>query len=100
MRAACAAHAAAVANTLHGMVGKFRAARWAGDLDDFRRLAPYAVLFLQWEAQFPEQWRSAGPWSPWGLTSTKVKPPIPAGQKQIRNMSAHRPPSFPASHTD
>lgn len=67
MRAARAAHTAAVANTLHGVVGEFRAVRWAGDLDDYRRLAPYAVLFLQWEAHFPEQWRSAGPWSPWGL---------------------------------
>ncbi|WP_157815403.1 hypothetical protein [Kitasatospora sp. CB02891] len=66
-RAARAAHAAAVADTLHGVVGKFHAVRWAGDLDDYRRLAPYAVLFLQWEARHPEQWRSAGPWSPWGL---------------------------------
>lgn len=66
MGAARAAHAAAVANTLHGVVGKF-CARWAGDADDYRRLAPYAVLFLEWEARFPQQWRSAGPWSPWGL---------------------------------
>lgn len=67
MRRARAAHASAVANTLHGVIGEFLAVRWAGDLDDYRRLAPYAVLFLEWEAQFPQQWRSAGPWSPWGL---------------------------------
>lgn len=67
MRRAQAVHAAAVSNTVHGVVGKFQEVRWAGDLGDYRRLSPYAVLFLQWEVHFPEQWRSAGPWSPWGL---------------------------------
>lgn len=67
MRRAQAAHAAAVSNTVHGVVGKFQEVRWAGDLDDYRRLSPYAVLFLRWEAQFPEQWRSVGPFSPWSL---------------------------------
>ncbi|HCT78030.1 MAG TPA: hypothetical protein DGG94_04075 [Micromonosporaceae bacterium] len=30
--------------------------------------APYAVLFLDWEAHFPDEWREAGSWghSPWG----------------------------------
>lgn len=63
-RAACAV---AVSNTVHGVVGEFHAVRWAGDLEDYRRLSPYAVLFLQWEADFPEQWRAAGPWSAWGV---------------------------------
>lgn len=67
IRQTAAAHSAAAANTVHGVVGEFHAVRCAGDLDDYRRLAPYAALFLQWEAQFPERWRSAGPWSPWGL---------------------------------
>lgn len=62
-----AVHTVAVSNTIHGVVGKFQEVRWAGDLDDYRRLAPYAVLFLRWEAQFPEQRRSAGPWSHWVL---------------------------------
>lgn len=66
MARAQAAQTAAYAKTVHGAVGKFLDVRWAGDLDDYRRLAPYAVLFLEWEAQFPEQWRSAGPGSPWG----------------------------------
>ena len=67
MARASAAHAAAISNTVHGVVGKFHAVRRAGDLEDYRRLSPYAVLFLRWEADFPEQWRTAGPWSPWGL---------------------------------
>lgn len=30
------------------------------------RLAPYGLLFLQWEQRFPEEWRSAGwPFSLW-----------------------------------
>lgn len=67
MARARAAREVAVSNTVHGVVGKFQAVRWAGELEDYRRLAPYAVLFLQWEADFPQQWRVAGPWSPWGV---------------------------------
>ena len=29
------------------------------------RLEPYAVLFLQWEARFPQQWRESWTSSPW-----------------------------------
>lgn len=37
-------------------------------------LAPYAVLFLQWELRFPAEWRDSWPYSPWsskrGILST------------------------------
>ena len=36
------------------------------DPEGYARLAPYGLLFLQWEQRFPEEWRSAGwPFSPW-----------------------------------
>jgi hypothetical protein len=36
------------------------------DPGDYARLAPYGLLFLQWEERFPEEWRSAGwPFSLW-----------------------------------
>lgn len=65
MARADTALSAAASNTVRGVVGKFCAVRWAGDLDDYRRLAPYAVLFLRWEADSPELWRTAGLGSPW-----------------------------------
>jgi hypothetical protein len=36
------------------------------DPEGYARLAPYGLLFLQWEQRFPEEWRSADwPFSPW-----------------------------------
>lgn len=62
-----AAYMAALSRTVYGVVAEFRAARQPPDLDTHQRMAPYAVLFLRWEADFPQEWRSACPWSPWGL---------------------------------
>jgi hypothetical protein len=56
----------AAGQTLHGVAGRFCAARWSSDRDE-TETAPYAVLFLRWEADFPDEWRTASPWSPWGL---------------------------------
>jgi hypothetical protein len=35
---------------------------WAGsiDPDTHARYAPYAVLFLEWEDRYPQEWREAG----------------------------------------
>ncbi|HEU5353773.1 MAG TPA: hypothetical protein VFU65_04905 [Actinocrinis sp.] len=55
----------ALAHTVQGMVGTFLDAQRAGGPDDQAQLAPYAVLFLRWEAASPGQWRHAGPTAPW-----------------------------------
>lgn len=45
--------------------------RWSNapgtpDPGGYSRLAPFGLLFLQWEQRFPGEWRSAGwPFSPW-----------------------------------
>ena len=79
MDQAMAERSAAVARTLHGIVVKFVHARWAGDADDHVRLAPYAVLFLQWETAFPEQWRSARESASWGLKKHVLRRFVQAG---------------------
>jgi hypothetical protein len=55
----------AIGQTLHSVAGEFGRA-WYSDRDETES-APYAVLYLRWEADFPEEWRAAAPWSPWGL---------------------------------
>lgn len=65
MQRARAAWREASAHTVQGLVGVFLDAQRAGPPDDRSRLAAYAVLFLRWEVAFPEQWRDAGPTSPW-----------------------------------
>lgn len=41
--------------------------QWDSPLSEaeLRRLEPYAVLFLRWEARFPVQWRVGWSFSPW-----------------------------------
>jgi hypothetical protein len=54
--------------TLVDLAGAFVAARYDADTrrwDDYRRFAPYTVLFLQWELRFPTEWRNGWPYSPW-----------------------------------
>jgi len=43
-------------------------ADWPIDAVKHARYAAYAVLFLEWEAKYPLEWREAGSWSvsPWG----------------------------------
>jgi hypothetical protein len=48
----------------------------------FERLAPYGVLFLQWELRFPVEWRDGWPYSPWSakeavLNTFCVRGPTP-----------------------
>ncbi|WP_143465953.1 hypothetical protein [Kribbella sp. ALI-6-A] len=56
----------AIDQTLHGVAGEFCVACWYPDRDE-RETAPYAVLYLRCEADFPDEWRAASPWSPWGV---------------------------------
>ncbi len=56
----------AIEQTLYSVAGDFGWACWYSDRDE-TEFAPYAVLFLRWEAEFPEEWRAGAPWSPWGL---------------------------------
>jgi hypothetical protein len=56
----------AIEQTLYSVAGEFGSACWYPDRDETES-APYAVLYLRWEAEFPEEWRVAAPWSPWGL---------------------------------
>ena len=58
----------ALAHTLPGIVEMYLQTRWnAAVRADYDRLAPYAVLFLQWETSFPAEWREANLYSPWGM---------------------------------
>jgi hypothetical protein len=65
MDQASAAYRDALAHTVQGLVGCFLSAWRPEHAEDRARLAPYGVLFLRWETEFPEQWRHAGPYSPW-----------------------------------
>ncbi|GAB2564924.1 hypothetical protein [Kribbella endophytica] len=56
----------AIEQTVYSVAGDFGSACWYSDRDE-TEFAPYAVLFLRWEAEFPEEWRAGAPWSPWGL---------------------------------
>jgi len=62
---AFAVHRNAVDHTVHGLAGQFRSAWKTPELRE--QFAPYAALFLEWEATDPQQWRHAGPYSPWGI---------------------------------
>jgi hypothetical protein len=62
----------AIAQTLYHLAGEFAWASWRPEHDDTDS-ARYAVLFLQWEVAFPDEWRAAAPWSPWGLKQTILR---------------------------
>jgi hypothetical protein len=71
---------AALDNTFYGVVRSFEKASWHADQTaTFELLAPYAVLFLQWEAAYPAEWREAAPWSPWGTKQQILRSFIRAG---------------------
>ena len=67
------------------------AARTVGDAgadpDAYERLTPYALLFLQWEALHPAEWRAAGraAWSPWTtkelVLARLARGGVPAGHR-------------------
>jgi hypothetical protein len=56
----------AIAQTLYGLAGEFQRACWYPELDE-NKSVPYSILYLEWEVAFPDEWRAAAPWSPWGL---------------------------------
>jgi hypothetical protein len=35
--------------------------------------APYLVLYLRWEADYPQEWRGSGLWSPWGTKEVLLR---------------------------
>ncbi|GAA0944125.1 hypothetical protein GCM10009554_38040 [Kribbella koreensis] len=54
-------------HTIYGALSRFIDASWYPDRwATFEQLTPYAVLFLRWEATYPEEW-GAGDGAPWGL---------------------------------
>ncbi|MFB6720031.1 hypothetical protein ACFCV3_07720 [Kribbella sp. NPDC056345] len=67
----------AIDRTLYSVAGEFIPARYR-ELDDAASV-PYAVLFLQWEVSFQQEWRSAAPWSPWGMKASILRSFINAG---------------------
>jgi len=76
---AAAACSAARRQTLFGPLDAF--SHWGADLAARERYMPYALLFLQWEARYPEEWREAGTWtwSPWSVKETLLKQLIQHG---------------------
>ncbi|MFD0731984.1 hypothetical protein [Planotetraspora mira] len=63
-----ARHAEEVSRTLVGLVDAFTAFEHGSDSrrrGNHRRLAPYGVVFLQWERRFPAEWRDGWTYSPW-----------------------------------
>ena len=75
-----AAQRAARDNTLYGVLGRFEHASWRADESaTFELCAPYAVLFLRWEAAYPVEWRDASPSSPWGTKQHILRSFIRAG---------------------
>lgn len=66
--------------TFSGVVQRFVDASWRADeMATFELVAPYAVLFLQWEAAYPVEWREAAPSSPWGTKQRILRSFIRAG---------------------
>lgn len=45
----------------------------AHDGETHQRLAPYAVLYLAWEAAYPQEWRAAGLHSPWHIKAKSLR---------------------------
>jgi hypothetical protein len=69
----------AIDQTLYSVAGDFNRARYL-ELDDAAAESmPYAVLFLQWEAGFQNEWRSAAPWSPWGQKQSILRAFVKTG---------------------
>lgn len=62
--------------------------QWSSPLTDaeLHLLEPYAVVFLQWEARFPQEWRENWIFSPWsakeGVLDTFVRRGVAAPQTQ------------------
>ncbi|SDZ43736.1 hypothetical protein SAMN05421684_5018 [Asanoa ishikariensis] len=54
--------------TLPGLLAAFMASAGRPGVPDpeaYPRLAPHAVLFLEWERRFPSEWRESWTYSPW-----------------------------------
>jgi hypothetical protein len=56
--------------TLCDLVGAFTGFRHPSEVpggEEYQFLAPYGVLFLQWELLYPAEWRDGRIWSPWSV---------------------------------
>ncbi|SDZ43535.1 hypothetical protein SAMN05444365_11623 [Micromonospora pattaloongensis] len=78
MDQARAAQWAAWESTLLGPVYAFCSARWSGGPEAHSRYAPYAVLFLQWETRYPDEWHHAAIGG-WGTKKEVLRRFIAAG---------------------
>ncbi|HVK22846.1 MAG TPA: hypothetical protein VM677_15930 [Actinokineospora sp.] len=62
MDQARAAHRWFTNQSIYGQLGRF-----CDDDPLVRELyGPFVLLFLEWESRYPDQWRTAGSYSPWG----------------------------------
>jgi hypothetical protein len=64
-------------------------ADWSIDVSRHAQYAPYAVLFLEWEARYPLEWRGASTWSwsPWGtkegILARFIRGGVPVNSRQF-----------------
>jgi hypothetical protein len=71
----------AIEQTIYGVAGNFGWDYLYPECDE-AEFGSYAVLYLQWEAAFPGEWRGAAPWSPWGMKQRILRRFIEVGPLQ------------------
>ena len=69
MTAARAVHDATFDETIYAPISEYLESQYSRRFQSLERGEPYAVLFLTWEARFPDEWRRADKW--WSRASTK-----------------------------
>jgi hypothetical protein len=58
-----AAWSEAFAKTIYAPISAYRGSGWVGPPDVFAECEPFAVLYLEWEQNYPDEWsREAGRW--------------------------------------
>jgi hypothetical protein len=69
MRAASAVRSATFDETIYAPISSYLESQYVRRFHSLELGEPYAVLFLTWEARFPDEWRCADKW--WSRASTK-----------------------------
>lgn len=69
-KAAAVTPAAARNGTILGPIDRFLSSRYLTNRLRHDQLAPFAVLFLQWERRYPHEWTEAGTWT-WSHWTSK-----------------------------